>query len=727
VVEEVENGTLGAEVPYTIRGGKIVFAAAEDARYMVMVDASDPVTHVTDLSLSRYADELAPGDDDTVTADHPVTWSSSDPGVAAVADGTIHAVAAGTATITATSTDDPGLTQRVQVRVASPPTGLTLLSPPEATIYGPARTDPSMAKVTGADRLQLTAAVQPAGAADRRILWSTSDPDVAMVDKNGLVIARGAGTATITGRPLAAPDAGAVSTAVTVTAAGQDYSGYGPLRAAIAAARAISPYAGDTTGAGGFTRASDSPEWAGRQVPFQMAYVNALGVAARYSGYATTAISKDTAYFAALALNEAIKSIDPSVAVTLPDKSALNAAIDRAAKLTRSDFDSDDAWNALQAALARARAVAADGGATQDAVDDAADALQAAMSAAALAPIPTADVSGDVAAVTVTGGNLVRLTGVSGPFSGGGVDPSSGLLYAPAAGTYTVTAGGKTIPVTFVDPPGLLNLAVAGDGTPFGSTSSGSYPPQNAFDGNAATFFDHSSTTPYVGWDFGAPRAVNVLRFLPRAGSNAARIAGARLQGSNTSPSSGYVDLYTVTDAPTTANASNWYAKPLANTTAYRYYRWLGLSGSHGNVAELQLSAYTARDARVTTTTAVGATGGVGGDVPATLALALGPPASFGAFTPGVDHTYTASTTADVVSTAGDARLTLTGGPVRLANGALTLPDPLQVTGVPRSWSAPVSHDVLDIGFVQHIGASDPLRTGTYAGSVTFTLSTDTP
>ena len=35
--------------------------------------------------------------------------------------------------------------------------------------------------------------------------------------------------------------------------------------------------------------------------------------------------------------------------------------------------------------------------------------------------------------------------------------------------------------------------------------------------------------------------------------------------------------------------------------------------------------------------------GGVGGTVPATLALTLGTPATFGAFTPGVAKDYTAS------------------------------------------------------------------------------------
>ncbi len=121
----------------------------------------------------------------------------------------------------------------------------------------------------------------------------------------------------------------------------------------------------------------------------------------------------------------------------------------------------------------------------------------------------------------------------------------------------------------------------------------------------------------------------------------------------------------------------------------------------------------------------------VGGTVPATLSLALGAPASFGAFSAGVDHTYSASTTANVISTAGDARLDVSNDdqshPPHLTNGAFSLPDPLQVLGVPRTWSAPVSNDAFSIGFSQHIGADDALRTGTYAKTLTFTLSTTTP
>ena len=71
--------------------------------------------------------------------------------------------------------------------------------------------------------------------------------------------------------------------------------------------------------------------------------------------------------------------------------------------------------------------------------------------------------------------------------------------------------------------------------------------------------------------------------------------------------------------------------------------------------------------------------GGAGGSVPATLALTLGAPATFAPFTPGVARDYDAAMTANVISTAGSATLsiadpssTATG---RLVNGDVLAPD----------------------------------------------------
>ena len=118
--------------------------------------------------------------------------------------------------------------------------------------------------------------------------------------------------------------------------------------------------------------------------------------------------------------------------------------------------------------------------------------------------------------------------------------------------------------------------------------------------------------------------------------------------------------------------------------------------------------------------------GSAGGTVPATLALTLGAPATFGAFTPGVEKDYTASTSANVISTAGDATLSVSD-PGHLMNGTFALPSPLEVTFSKAAWTAPVSNDVVTIGFKQHVGAADALRTGTYSKTLTFTLSTTSP
>jgi thrombospondin type 3 repeat protein len=137
------------------------------------------------------------------------------------------------------------------------------------------------------------------------------------------------------------------------------------------------------------------------------------------------------------------------------------------------------------------------------------------------------------------------------------------------------------------------------------------------------------------------------------------------------------------------------------------------------------------------------AQGTVGGSVPATLALTMGAPATFGAFTPGVDHTYDAATTANVISTAGDAALAVSDpssiATGRVINGALALSEPLQASatgtfaslGTPPltllTYAAPVSNGSVAIAFRQHIGATQTLRTGAYGKTLTFTLSTTTP
>jgi hypothetical protein len=143
------------------------------------------------------------------------------------------------------------------------------------------------------------------------------------------------------------------------------------------------------------------------------------------------------------------------------------------------------------------------------------------------------------------------------------------------------------------------------------------------------------------------------------------------------------------------------------------------------------------------------ADGNVSGTVPGTLSLTVGAPASFGAFTPGVAREYTAGTTANVISTAGESTLSVTDPAAtsagHLVNGAFALPQAVQaratnganpstvfanVSNSPLSllsYGGPISNDPVSLQFKQTIGATDALRTGTYSKTLVFTLSTTSP
>ena len=118
--------------------------------------------------------------------DQTVTWSSSNSGVVTVdQNGTLEAVAAGTATITVKTTDG-GYTATCKVTVKPVAVTEVLLDKISVTM-----------KV--GDMLVLSATVQPENVSDKAITWSSSAPSVVKVE-NGKLTALAEGSATITAK-----------------------------------------------------------------------------------------------------------------------------------------------------------------------------------------------------------------------------------------------------------------------------------------------------------------------------------------------------------------------------------------------------------------------------------------------------------------------------------------------------------------------------------------------
>ncbi len=164
---------------------RIVTQAEFDA-HLSKLPASVTVTPTT---LTLYAEESATLSATVLPADcsdKTITWTSSNTAVATVsASGAVKAVAAGTATVTATTVNGLKATCTVTVNPKYP-TSVTI-APATASLYE-------------TETVQLTATLAPANVKDKTLTWSSSDAALATVDANGLVTAVKSGTVTITAK-----------------------------------------------------------------------------------------------------------------------------------------------------------------------------------------------------------------------------------------------------------------------------------------------------------------------------------------------------------------------------------------------------------------------------------------------------------------------------------------------------------------------------------------------
>jgi len=120
-----------------------------------------------------------------------VEWSTTDPSVATVKDGTVTAVAPGTATITATvGGESVKAIARCRFEATEPSGGVTpagdvSISQDDVTLFSPGETF-TLRMLDGDQRLS-------------GVAWSTSDASVCVVDGSGNVTAVGSGTARVSG------------------------------------------------------------------------------------------------------------------------------------------------------------------------------------------------------------------------------------------------------------------------------------------------------------------------------------------------------------------------------------------------------------------------------------------------------------------------------------------------------------------------------------------------
>ncbi|WP_052122929.1 Ig-like domain-containing protein, partial [Bifidobacterium cuniculi] len=168
---------------------------------------------VSSVTISGGNVSLTEGETKALTAtvspanatDRAVSWKSSNTSVATVdSNGKVTAKAKGTATITATAGDkSASVTVTVNAAVVDIPVE-------SITISGTGVAD-GMLEMNAQTTMSLTASVSPANATNQEVTWKSNNTNLAVVDTNGQVTAKAAGTVVITAT------AGGRSDAIIVT------------------------------------------------------------------------------------------------------------------------------------------------------------------------------------------------------------------------------------------------------------------------------------------------------------------------------------------------------------------------------------------------------------------------------------------------------------------------------------------------------------------------------
>ena len=183
IVTGVKNGTA------TIQATSVVNPEAV-ATFSVLVEE----IYMTEFTVVADRTTVTVGDTATVRAiikpdEYPnkeVRWESMDPTVATVNEnGVVTTKATGPVTIKGTSKADPNSSATVTILVED-------VKAESVTISGY-----NQNYLTSGSTVTLTATVKPDAAANKTIVWSSSNTDIVTVDQNGKVTAKNQGTATV--------------------------------------------------------------------------------------------------------------------------------------------------------------------------------------------------------------------------------------------------------------------------------------------------------------------------------------------------------------------------------------------------------------------------------------------------------------------------------------------------------------------------------------------------
>jgi len=187
-VATVANGVVTARA----LGTATITATTQDGNRTAtcVITVRTPVTGVT---LNRVFATLGISESLTLVAtvqpanatNTNVTWTSSNPAVATVSStGVVTAISQGTATITATTVDGNFTATCEMTIIPIPVTGVTLSHTTFSLQPGFTHT--------------LTATIAPANATNKNVTWTSSNPSVATVNSNGMIVAMSYGWTTIT-------------------------------------------------------------------------------------------------------------------------------------------------------------------------------------------------------------------------------------------------------------------------------------------------------------------------------------------------------------------------------------------------------------------------------------------------------------------------------------------------------------------------------------------------